>query len=167
MLFDRRVKPGYNGQICVDCEGEIIVAKEVSNEPTDNNRLLPMIEAVKNNLEVREIKGSYVTDGGYYKDKNIIGAKALGVENLILPIKTDSSCKETQLTRVRAESIEGRELLKKRSSTIERIFGFIKEKRLKMRRFNLRGLVKVGGEWTLVCLAYNLIKYFQLAKVSV
>ena len=42
-----------------------------------------------------------------------------------------------------------------RKSTIEPTFGIIKE-RMGFRRFLLRGLDLVSGEWTLVCIAYNL-----------
>jgi transposase len=165
MLNDNRIKPSYNGQICLDGESEFIVGKEVSNQPTDVNRLLPMIDEVKNNLKVKELAGSYVTDSGYYKDENIWWSKEAGVKKLILPIKIDPKSLETKEVKNNAESEIGKELLKRRNATIERIIGYIKE-RLRFRRFNLRGLVKVGCEWTIVCLAYNLVRYLQLAKVK-
>jgi transposase len=165
MLNDGRIKPSYNGQICLDGESEFIVAKEVSNQPTDVNRLLPMVDEVKNNLKVKELVGAYVTDSGYYKDENIWWAKEAGVKKLILPIKIEPKCPETIEVKRNAESEEGKGLLKKRNATIERIIGYIKE-RLRVRRFSLRGLVKVGCEWTFICLAYNLIRYMQLVKVK-
>lgn len=170
MLVDKitkRCEPAYNAQISVDEESEIIIAKEVSNEPTDVNRLIPVIAEVKGNLGVKEIEGAYVTDSGYYKDKNITEAEAIGVKKLTLPIKTESRSEATKIVKERAESAEGKELLTRRRSTIERIISFIKE-RLRLRRFNLRGLarygspLKVGCEWTFICLAYNLTRYMQL-----
>ena len=165
MLNDGRIKPSYNGQICLDGESEFIVAKEVSNQPTDVNRLLPMVDEVKNNLKVKELVGAYVTDSGYYKVENIWWAKEAGVKKLMLPIKIEPKCPETIEVKSNAESEEGKGLLKKRNATIERIIGYIKE-RLRVRRFSLRGLVKVGCEWTFICLAYNLIRYMQLVKVK-
>lgn len=166
MLVDKdqnTIKPSYNAQICIDGDSEIIVGKEVSNEPTDVGRLLPMIEGVKKNLRVEDLDGVYVTDGGYYKDQNIIGAKELGVKDLILPINTDTKCTESLKVKKRAQNKEGKELIKRRYVTIERIIGFIKE-RIRMRRFNLRGLAKVSCEWTFICLAYNLTRLFQLTR---
>lgn len=164
MKIDGRTKPGYNAQICVDEDSEIIVGEEVSNEPTDANRLCPVVEVVKDNLGVQEIEGAYVTDNGYYKDENVRETKQIGVKNLILPIYIENpGCLETKAVKERSLSEVGKGLLRRRKSTVERIFGFIKEKRLKLRRFNLRGLLKVGIEWTFICLAYNLIRYFQIA----
>ncbi|MDT4797593.1 IS1182 family transposase ISAzo2 [compost metagenome] len=42
-----------------------------------------------------------------------------------------------------------------RKQTVEPVFGIIKSV-LGFRQFSLRGLDKVSGEWTLVCLAWNL-----------
>jgi hypothetical protein len=42
-----------------------------------------------------------------------------------------------------------------RKQTVEPVFGIIKSV-LGFRQFSLRGVNKVSGEWTLVCLAWNL-----------
>jgi hypothetical protein len=57
---------------------------------------------------------------------------------------------------------EGREFYAKRKSTVEPVFGIIKEV-MGFRRFMLRGLQAVTGEWTLVCIAYNLKRLFALS----
>ena len=49
----------------------------------------------------------------------------------------------------------GQAIYRLRKSTVEPVIGIIKEV-LGFRQFSLRGLVKVAGEWTLVCLAFNL-----------
>ena len=49
----------------------------------------------------------------------------------------------------------GQAIYRLRKSTVEPVIGIIKET-IGFRQFSLRGLVKVSGEWTLVCLAYNL-----------
>jgi hypothetical protein len=49
----------------------------------------------------------------------------------------------------------GNAIYRLRKSTVEPVIGIIKEV-LAFRQFSLRGLVAAGGEWTLVCLAYNL-----------
>lgn len=55
----------------------------------------------------------------------------------------------------------GRALYRLRACTIEPVFGVIKAV-LGFRQFLLRGLVKVRGEWTLVCLGYNLRRLHRL-----
>jgi hypothetical protein len=43
---------------------------------------------------------------------------------------------------------------------VEPVFGQIKEAR-GFRRFLLRGLAKIRGEWCLVCLTHNLLKIWR------
>ena len=56
---------------------------------------------------------------------------------------------------------EGKKLYAKRKSTIEPVFGIIKAV-MGFRQFLLRGLEAVCGEWTLVCMAWNLIRLHGL-----
>jgi len=53
-----------------------------------------------------------------------------------------------------------RSLSKRRKEIVEPVFGIIKEQ-LEGRRFLLRGLENVRGEWALLCAAYNLRKIFK------
>lgn len=55
------------------------------------------------------------------------------------------------------ESDEGIEAMLIRKKTVEPVFGVLKE-HLGFRRFSLRGLAKVIGEFDLLCLAYNMKK---------
>lgn len=54
-----------------------------------------------------------------------------------------------------------RDLVKRRKSIIEPVFGYFKS-RLRFRRFLLRGLEKVTGEWQLLATVYNLRKLSKL-----
>jgi hypothetical protein len=56
----------------------------------------------------------------------------------------------------------GKQLYAKRKSTVETVFGIIKEV-LGFRRFHLRGLQSAQGEWNLVCMAWNLKRMHVLA----
>ena len=53
--------------------------------------------------------------------------------------------------------------LAKRKSTVEPVFGIIKSV-LGFRQFHLRGLDDVSGEWTLVSMAWNLKRLFNLSR---
>jgi len=55
----------------------------------------------------------------------------------------------------RLKTQAGRARYALRKQTIEPVFGIIKSV-MGFRRFSLRGLNKVTGEWTLVCMAWNL-----------
>ncbi len=60
----------------------------------------------------------------------------------------------------------GRAIYAKRKSTVEPVFGQIKECR-GFRQFSLRGLAAVGAEWSMVCTAHNLMKLFRNAPAAV
>ena len=55
----------------------------------------------------------------------------------------------------------GKALYAKRKSTVETVFGIIKQV-LGFRQFLLRGLHAVQGEWALVCIGWNLKRLFVL-----
>ena len=55
----------------------------------------------------------------------------------------------------RLKTKEGRAIYARRKSTSEPVFGIIKAV-MGFRRFMLRGVELVSGEWNLVCIAWNL-----------
>jgi hypothetical protein len=71
----------------------------------------------------------------------------------------DASVKEQMAYKLRTEI--GNALYRLRKSTVEPVIGIIKEV-LGFRQFSLRSLLAAGGEWTLVCLAYNLKRLHTL-----
>jgi Transposase DDE domain len=54
----------------------------------------------------------------------------------------------------------GKALYARRKVIVEPVFGQIKEAR-GFRRFLLRGVEKIRGEWRLVCLTHNLLKLWR------
>jgi len=64
--------------------------------------------------------------------------------------------------RYRLKTAEGKAIYAKRKSTVEPVFGVIKQV-MGFRQFLLRGLKSVTGEWTLVCIGYNLKRLHVLA----
>jgi transposase len=63
--------------------------------------------------------------------------------------------------RHRLSTAEGKAVYKVRKHTVEPVFGIIKHV-IGFRRFSLRGREKVGLEWTLVCLAWNMKRLHTL-----
>jgi hypothetical protein len=63
-------------------------------------------------------------------------------------------------------TVVGRALYALRKVIAEPVFGQIKGAR-GFRRFLLRGLAKVRGEWRLVCLTHNLLKIWRYRCAAV
>ena len=63
--------------------------------------------------------------------------------------------------KLRLKTKEGKAIYAKRKSTIEPVFGIIKNV-MQFRSFLLRGLEAVTGEWTLVVMAFNIKRMFAL-----
>lgn len=61
----------------------------------------------------------------------------------------------------RLRTTEGKAICAKRKSTVETVFGIIKEV-MGFRRFHLRGLNAAQGKWNLVCVAWNLKRMYAL-----
>jgi Transposase DDE domain len=51
----------------------------------------------------------------------------------------------------------------RRKAIVDPVFGQIKQVR-GFRRFSLRGLIKVQGEWTLVCLTRSILKMYRMCN---
>ena len=65
----------------------------------------------------------------------------------------------------RLTTMAGRAAYALRKQTVEPVFGIIKSV-MGFRQFSLRGLKKVTGEWTLVCLAWN-VKRMAVLRLKV
>jgi len=65
----------------------------------------------------------------------------------------------------RLATLEGRAIYALRKSTVEPVFGIIKSV-LGFRQFHLRGLQAASGEWTLVTMAWNLKRLFNLKSAA-
>jgi hypothetical protein len=74
----------------------------------------------------------------------------------------EPSLREQMKQKLASEA--GRDVYRMRKAIVEPVFGQIKEWR-GFRRFSLRGLDKVRGEWKLVCLTHNLLKLFRSGYV--
>ena len=71
---------------------------------------------------------------------------------------TEASAKEKMKEKL--GSAAGKTLYAARKQIVEPVFGMIKSAR-GIRKFLLRGLEKVSGEWQLICLTHNLLKIWR------
>src|SRR5262245_34543964 len=71
-----------------------------------------------------------------------------------------ATAKERMAAKVRTPA--GKALYTRRKVIVEPVFGQIKEAR-GFRRFLLRGLDNIRGEWRMVCVTHNLLKLWRYA----
>lgn len=115
-------------------------------------------------IEIKETSTGYKASYRIYRSKSCQGC----------PLK-DRCIKEGEVRRIwvnkklnayraqvkeRLSSEEGRELIRRRGTEIETVFGQIKQN-FGIRRFLLRGLEKIGIEFGLIAVAYNLKKMYK------
>jgi transposase len=162
----------YNAQLAVDARSQVIVACHVTNRQNDAENLLPMVQQVRRNLgrSPREVSA----DTGYCSEENLAGLKrhrvrgylATGGQRHGAASATSSAWQKkgplTRAMRSRLRRGAWRSRYRLRKQTVEPVIGQMKEAR-GFRRFLLRGLAKVRGEWSLACMAHNLLKLFKAA----
>jgi transposase len=172
-----------NAQASVDAAHQIIVACDVTVESNDTQQAAPMAQLTMAQLEqagigrptdatgaVHKIPATY--DSGYYSEAAVIAVEQGGVDPYMAtgrqrhhtPQAEGAEPPVTAKDRMAAkvQTPEGRALYARRKVIVEPVFGQLKEAR-GFRRFLLRGLQKIRGEWRLVCLTHNVLKIWRHA----
>jgi hypothetical protein len=168
---------GYNAQAVVD-EGQIVLAAEVTNNPTDFSQLDPMITTALIELEqagVTERPEVALADAQYWNEQQfdeVIANKHIQV--LIPPDSGGATAPRRgwvggrySWMRTVLDSPHGKELYRKRIQMIEPVFAHTKHNRL-ITRFHRKGRVAVRTEWRLLMATHNLTKLHrhQLATAA-
>jgi transposase len=174
-----------NAQVVVDDACQIIMACDVVIETNDKQQAVPMAQQALANLEAAGIARPAdaagqvqpilsLEDSGYFSAKAVTGLAALDLDPYIAterqkhhgPAATAAAVAlpagTTAQERMRAKlrTAQGRAVYGLRKGVVEPVFGQIKGAR-GFRRFSLRGLAKIKGEWRLVCLTHNLLKLWR------
>lgn len=159
---------GYNAQAAVDAECQIIVAAAVTNQPTDPEHLVPMVDRVIANCGRAPTIAT--ADTGYFSRENAEALAVRGVNGLIAvgrdqaKAPADKPPSQAQHARqamaAKLATDAGRTAYARRKAIVEPVFGLIKQAR-GFRHFSLRGLAKVRAEWDFVCATHNLLKLFR------
>jgi transposase len=168
----------YNAQAAVDSQAQVIVAAAVTQEANDKKQLVPMLEQVK--IMTGSQPQQATADSGYFSESNVTDLRLEGIDLLVSPDRQKHGEEVSVATGAPAESRprlspkpspaqamrnklrtpEGQAVYKLRKAVVEPVFGQIKEQR-GFRRFLLRGLRRVEGEWHLICATHNLLKLFR------
>lgn len=156
---------GFNAQAAVSGD-QIVLAAYVCNKANDVEQFTPLSQALQREVDRLQAAGQQVqigtvlADAGYASEANLTGPGpdrliALGKDPAGKAGPTDSE-QRTKM-RERLSSADGKALYAKRSSTVEPVFGQIKQGR-GLRGFTRRGLAAVNAEWQLMTSTHNLLK---------
>jgi hypothetical protein len=162
---------GYNCQVAVDSDHQVIVAVGVSNQPPDAEHLEPMLKRIANSAGA--LPAVMTLDAGYWSEDNAKACSDQGIDAYIAtgrlphgkppppkrgPLPKDADAKTRMARKLRSKKGSG--IYAQRKAIVEPVNGQIKEAR-GLRRFLLRGLEKVDGEWHLIAATHNLLKLFR------
>ena len=168
----------YNAQSGVDVESHLVVTVDVVDRGNDKREVKPALAALGALPAALGKPSGLLADAGYFSKKNVERCEAAKLTPYIAagraahnpplaerfaspppPCPEDADAVTRMAHRLRTP--EGRALYARRKSTVETVFGVVKET-MGFRRFHLRGLEAVRGEWTLACLAWNLKRMHAL-----
>ena len=161
----------------MDVQTHLIVAQHVTQHTNDKQEIEPAVAAIGQLPEALGETENLLADTGYFSEANVqMCVKAHLVpfipaarEKHNLPwlerFREDPEPPEDptplQAMRHRLQTQEGKALYARRKSTVETVFGLIKQV-LGFRQFLLRGLESVQSEWSLVCIGWNLKRMHAL-----
>jgi transposase len=164
-------KQAYNAQATVTMGSLLIIGAHVTQHANDQQEIEPALAELAKLPERVGTVERMTADNGYLSKGNVnrlVDARiepliAVGrqshheaLEERLAPVPdTPQSPDAVTAMKHQLKTPEGKALYAKRKTTSEPVFGIIKEV-MGFRRFLLRSLDKVKGEWRLVCLAYNL-----------
>jgi transposase len=169
-LVTQSFQQGYNAQIGVDAQAQIIVGAKVVQAGNDQQQLVPVLQEVAQNLG--RMPEAVSADGGYFSTAALTHEAVRGVNLHVPPNMPDRAAGEAPLPASaslqqrmwhKLKSAEGRALYNRRQVIVEPVFAQIKHLR-SFRQFLLRGLAQVEAEWLLVCMTHNLLKLFRATK---
>ncbi len=179
-----------NAQAGVDDGCQIILACEVTAECNDQRQGEPMARATREQLDRAGIGPEVdesgarppipaALDTGYFSAAAVAGLEREGFDPHIATERqrhhaaTDPAASESppepepttakEKMRAKLKTAAGRAVYARRKAIAEPVFGQIKEAR-GFRRFLLRGLEQIRGEWRLVCLTHNLLKIWRYGR---
>jgi len=174
MPYQKTFVQAYNAQAAFDGAYQIIVATDLSNNPTDDELLPFMVSQLPKKPKAFSADAGYsVTDENlkYLKKKRIDayiaikGAKHDQTSGQAHcprgPIPGDLTIKERMKRKLLTR--KGRRLYARRKCIAEPPIGQIKHVQ-GFRQFSLRGYTKARAEWFLVAASHNLRKLFRVCS---
>jgi transposase len=166
---------GYNVQVAVEGTLQLIVGEAVTQETNDKQQLPAMIRTIRQ--QAGQHPAVLLADSGYCSDESLRYLARTSIDGYIAtrkithgappgpaprgPIPKDA----TRVARMarKLQTKVGAAIYATRKGIVEPVLGQIKQGR-GFRRFLLRGLEKVRGEWALVCTTHNVLKLYRICR---
>jgi transposase len=167
----------YNAQAGVDTDSLLVITNSVTQDCNDKQQIQPMLKqfaALPSQIGTVE---KLLADTGYFSAQNANACEQAGIDSYIAthrdkhhphpldrfsePSELSEQATPTERMRHKLRTCAGRKLYALRKQTVEPVFGIIKSV-MGFRQFSLRGLEGVTGEWSLVCLAWNMKRMASL-----
>jgi transposase len=166
----------YNAQVAVDQKSLLIVGCALSNHPNDSQEAEPTLQAIPSAIGTPD---AAALDAGYFGPATLLACAKRGIEPYIAtgrdphhtswqqrfaPLPDPPSEDASALVKMayKLKTAVGKAIYGARKCTVEPVIGIIKEV-LGFRQFSLRGAQAAAGEWSLVCLAFNLKRFHTLS----
>jgi transposase len=164
---------GYNAQVAVEADFQLIVGQRVTSAANNKRQLAPLVEAIEE--QAGQKPEEVLADSGYCSEENLKYLARRRIEAFLATEKQKHGrdrppCRRGPLpkgaSRVermkrKLETKAGAAVYALRKTIVEPVFGQIKQGR-GFRQFLLRGLEKVRGEWALLCMTHNILKLHKL-----
>ena len=168
----------YNAQAAVEPKLQLIVGQTVTQAANDKEQLIPMLATMEEQSGQRP--DDILADSGYCSEKNLEALDSeenpeRRVDGYIAterqkhdeykescpkgPLPKEASRVDRMRRKLRTKA--GKAVYAARKAIVEPVFGQIKQAR-GFRQFLLRGIDKVRGEWSLVCLTHNILKMHRV-----
>jgi transposase len=167
---------GYNAQAAVEPTLLLIVGQKVTEANNDKQQLSPMVELIEQQSGQRP--EAILADNGYCSEENLEHLESAArperqIEGFIatgkqkhgehrLPAKRGPLPQgATRVDRMKRklQTKVGKAVYAARKCVVEPVFGQMKQAR-GFRQFLLRGKDKVKGEWALLCLTHNILRFY-------
>lgn len=165
---------GYTAEIAVS-EDHLIVAQRVTQNTSDNASLLPLVDQASRQCRGKPQRVS--ADTGFFSLQNLHGLQQREIEGYIPDPNLSHELKghgrahgigsskylrdpEHRRMRRKLRDPAGRRIYGQRKAIVEPVFGVLKQQR-GLRQFRLRGLHRVGIEFTLAAIGYNLSRLYH------
>ena len=167
---------GYNAQAAVEPTLLLIVGQKVTEANNDKQQLIPMVELIEQQSGQRP--EAILADNGYCSEENVEHLESAArperkIEGFIatgkqkhgehrLPAKRGPLPQgATRVDRMKRklQTKVGKAVYAARKCVVEPVFGQMKQAR-GFRQFLLRGKDKVKGEWALLCLTHNILRFY-------
>ena len=165
---------GYTAEMAVS-EDHLIVAQRVTQNASDNASLLPLVDEASQQCRGKPQRVS--ADTGFFSLQNLHGLQERGIDgyvpdaNLSYELKGKGRARgigrsthlrdpEHRRMRRKLRDPAGRRIYGRRKAIVEPVFGVLKQQR-GLRQFRLRGLHRVGIEFALAAIGYNLSRLYH------